>query len=573
MQGKNIERLIDVAMGRERADLAIKNARVFNAFTGEFTAGDVAVADGRVAAVGSYEGRVGFDARGAYLTPGLFDGHVHIESGMASPQEFTRALAACGTTAIAADPHEIANAAGAAGIRYILEATEGAPVTVYVMLPSCVPATPLEMGGAALKAADLAPFLQHPRVLGLGEMMNYPGVVNKDPEVLAKLRLAPNLHVDGHGGDLTGPALAAYAAAGAQNDHECVTVQEARERLAVGMAVMLREGSATHNLLDLLPAVTPLNSRFCFFATDDRHPADLVGQGHINYLLRLAVTKGGLDVPTALQMATLNGPRHFGLTDMGAVAPGYRADLALFPDLGTFRPSHVWQGGVLVAEGGQCLKRPHAANESMVRRGLHLRKVRLADLKVKATGPNLRVIGLVPGQVVTERLVMRPEPRGGEYVSDPAADLVKVAVLERYRGSGHIGLGFLKGLGLSAGAIGSTVAHDSHNLVVAGADDGDMLACIEEIERLGGGLAVVRGGRAVWSLPLPLGGLLSDLPMAEIAAKLAQGQEAARALGLGEGHDPFMTLAFMSLPVIPQLKVTENGLVDVEKFTVVPLVY
>ncbi len=572
MGGKNIERLIDVAMGRARASLVIKNARVFNAFTGEFAAGDVAVEGGYIAATGHYEGEENFDAKGAWLTPGLFDAHVHIESAMASPQEFARAVVARGTTGVVADPHEIANAVGVKGLAYILEATENVPLNVYVMLPSCVPATPLERGGAVLTASDLAPFLDHPRVLGLGEMMNYPGVIFKDPEVMAKLKMARGRQVDGHAPGLSGPALAAYAAAGIRNDHECTGADEARERLALGMALLLREGSAAKNLLNLLPAVNDMNAQFCMLATDDRHPEDILREGHINHLLRLAV-RGGLSPASALRLAAFNGPRHFGLKDLGAVAPGYRADLALFPDLNDFNPTRVWKDGKLVAENGQCLAPPAEADESALRTGLNIGEISADDFKVKAGAPRLRTIGLIGGQIVTEHLVLKPRPVNGEYVADPENGLIKAAVLERHRGSGRLALGFLKGLGLSRGAVASTVAHDSHNLIVAGASDEDMLAAVRELKRLGGGLAVTLNGRVLESLPLPLGGLLSDRPVEEIAAKLSVMQKAARELGIAEGHDPFMTLAFMSLPVIGKLKLTESGLVDVEAFEVVPLVF
>ncbi|MDR1921419.1 MAG: adenine deaminase [Candidatus Adiutrix sp.] len=573
MRAKNLERLIDVAQKREAAELVIKNAKFFNVFTGRFVDGDVAVDGGYIAGTGRYEGLNEFDAAGAYLTPGFFDGHVHIESGMASPGEFARILAACGTTTIIADPHEIANVAGAAGIEYILEATEAAPVNVYVMLPSCVPATPLERGGAKLDAADLARFMDHPRVLGLGEMMNFPGVLSKDPEVMAKLRLAGGRRIDGHAPGLSGPALAAYAAAGVRNDHECSSAAEASERLALGLAVMLREGSAARNLLHLLPAVTPDTAPFCFMATDDRHPEDLLGQGSINHLVRLAVKDGRLNLSAILKLATLNGPRHFGLTELGAVAPGYRADLALFPDLENFRPARVWKDGRLAAENGRCLYEAGAVDEGKIRAGLKLGPISLDSFKIPARGPHVRVMGLIPGELTTEHLILSPAAVDGCYVAEPEADLVKAAVFERYKGDGRHGLGFLKGLGLKKGALASTVAHDSHNLVVAGANDADMLAAAEEIRRIGGGLAVVENKQVLGSLPLPLGGLMSDRPMEEIRAKLARMQEAARGLGLREGHDPFMTLAFMSLPVIPKLKLTEAGLVDVEKFAVVPLTF
>ncbi len=574
MGTRDLELLIDVALGRRPADLVIKNAKIFNSFTGKFDSGDVALAGGRVAAVGEYQGLEEFDAQGRYLTPGLFDGHVHIESGMASPQEFTRALAALGTTSIVADPHEIANVAGLDGLNYLLEATEDAPVNVFVMLPSCVPATPLEWGGAKLTADDLAPFLGRPRVLGLAEMMNFPGVLAKDPEVLAKLRLPHGGQVDGHAPGLAGPELSAYASVGIRNDHECSTVQEAEDRLSRGLAVMLRQGSAARNLLNLLPAVNAFTAPFCFLATDDRHTEDLLNQGSINYLLRLAVGEGKLDPIQALRLATLHGPVHYGLKDLGAIAPGFRADLVLFPDLENFRPSRVWKDGRLAAENGRCLwPAPRPVDEEKVRTGLKLGPVTPETFRVPAAGSHLRVIGLNPGELVTDNLVLTPAPVGGCFVADPAADLAKMAVFERHRGSGHVALGFLKGLGLKRGAVATTIAHDSHNLVAAGMDDADMVLVVEEIRRLGGGLAVVADGRVLGSLALPLGGILSDRPLAEIGARLAELQGAVRGLGLAEGFDPFMTLAFMALPVIPSLKLTEAGLVDVNRFEVVPLVF
>lgn len=573
MPPKNIERLIDVAMGREPADLVIKNAKIFNAFTGQFANGDLAVDHGWIVGTGSYEGRTVHEARGAYLTPGLFDGHVHIESGMVSPQEFARTLVAKGTTTIVADPHEIANVAGVEGIKYIIDATEDLPVNVFIMLPSCVPATPLEWGGARLTAADLAPFMDHPRVLGLGEMMNFPGVIRKDPEVMLKLKLALGRQIDGHSPGLTGPELTAYAAAGIRNDHECMTAQEARDRLERGMAVLMRQGSAARNLLNLIPAVDPHTAPFCIMATDDRHPEDLLTQGHINYLLRLAVNDGGLDPILALKLATINGPIHFGLRGLGAIAPGFRADLALFPDLRNFHPCQVWKDGQLVAENGRCLMPPKKVDDSRFRIPSRLGDVQAADFQVAANGSKLRVIGMISGELATENLVIRPKPVDGFFVADPNHDLLKIAVLERHRGSGRLTLGFLKGLGLKRGAIASTVAHDSHNLVITGADDEDMAVAAREVKRLGGGLVVADQGRVLGSLPLPLGGLLADRTMEETAASLAELQNIVRGLGLAEGHDPFMTLAFMSLPVIPKLKLTEAGLVDVEKFEVVPLVF
>ena len=586
-----LEDLIAVARKQRSAELVIKNAMVFNAFTGEFAGGDVAVQGGYIAGIGQYDGAREWDAAGAYLAPGFIDAHVHLESAMASPAEFARVVAAHGTAAVVIDPHEIANVAGAEGLAYILEATENLPLTVYVMLPSCVPASPLEWGGARLTAADLAPFLNHPRVLGLGEMMNFPGVLNAAPEVMAKLRLAldpgegqgrgGHLRIDGHSPGLSGADLQAYAAAGISSDHECSTLAEARERLALGMAVMLREGTAAKNLLDLLPAVTEHTAPLCLLATDDIHLNDLMSEGHINYLVKLAAANGCVPLAAILRMASLNPAQHYDLRGHGAIAPGFRADFALYPDLETWRPGAVWHGGQLVAEAGECVWTPpvsaapaDALAFSQTGRERIFDSVRLPvlgtdDLKIKAAGEKARVIGIVPGQIVTDHLILELPVVNGAWEADPAADIAKLAVVERHRGSGHVGLGLVKGLGLKRGAIASTVAHDSHNLVAAGANDADMLAAMAALGEMRGGLVAVDNGRVLTALPLPLAGLLSDLSAPDIAAAMADLHAAAQTLRDGAAGDMFMLLSFLSLPVIPKLKLTEAGLVDVEAFKVV----
>ena len=584
-----LEDLIAVARKERPAELVIKNAGVFNAFTGEFTNGDVAVQGGYIAGIGQYEGTRERDASGAYLIPGFIDSHVHLESAMASPAEYARVVVPHGTSAVVVDPHEIANVAGADGLAYILEATENLPLTVYVMLPSCVPASPLEWGGARLTAADLAPFLAHPRVLGLGEMMNFPGVLNAAPEVMAKLRLAldtgegrsAHLRIDGHSPGLAGADLQAYAAAGISSDHECSTLAEAKERLALGMAVMLRQGTAAKNLLDLLPAVTEHTAPLCLLATDDIHLSDLMSEGHINYLVKLAAADGRASLPAILRMASLNPARHYDLRGRGAIAPGFRADFALYPDLERWRPDAVWHGGELAAESGECVwtPPPHAAladalASSPAGRERIFDSVRLPvlgadDLKIRATGGKARVIGIVPGQLVTEHLILELPVVNGAWEADAEADIAKLAVVERHRGSGHVGLGLVKGLGLKRGAIASTVAHDSHNLVAAGVSDADMLAAIAALGQMRGGLAAVEGGRILAALPLPLAGLLSDLSAPDIEAAMADLHAAAQTLRQGDAGDVFMLLSFLSLPVIPKLKLTEAGLVDVEAFKVV----
>ncbi|MDR1545865.1 MAG: adenine deaminase [Deltaproteobacteria bacterium] len=564
--------LVDVALGRRPADLVVKNAQVYNPFIRAFERGDLAVAAGRSAGLGSFRGLAEVDARGGWLLPGFFDAHVHLESSMTGPAEFARTVCAAGTTTVVADPHEIANVAGLAGLEWLLAATENLPINVLIMLPSCVPATPLERGGAALSAADLAPWLGRPRVLGLGEMMNFPGVLAAAPEVTAKLALAEL--VDGHSPGLSGAALAAYVGAGVSTDHECVSPAEAAERLALGMRVMLREGTAAKNLLALLPATTPANSPFCLFATDDRHARDLLEEGGVNHMVALAVA-AGFDLPSVLNMAAFNGPLHYGLRDLGALTPGFRADMALYPDLTTFKPALVWKDGRLAARDGQALldeASGETVDDAAVRGTVRLGELSSESLRVPAVGPRLRAVGVTPGQVVTRHVILSPQPRAGLYEADPAADLAKLAVWNRYEAGGRPAVGFIQGLGLRRGALASTVGHDSHNLICAGADDADMLECARLLERMDGGLALVLGGRELASLPLPLGGLMSDRPMAETAAALERLTVAGRALGFDGRLDPFMTLAFMSLPVIPSLKLTAAGLVDVEAFRLVETV-
>ncbi len=567
---KPLQDLVAVAAGEKPADLVLKNAQVFHVFTGEFLPGDVAIQGGYIAGVGRYSGREEVDLKGRYLTPGFIDGHVHLESGLVSPTEFARLVVAAGTTTVIADPHEIANVVGERGIQFILDATEDLPLRVYVMLPSCVPASPLEQSGADLSAQELAPFLKHPRVIGLGEVMDFPGVLNQDEAVFAKLRMAGNRPIDGHAPGLEGYALTSYIAAGIGSDHECVTPEQALERLRQGMYLMLREGSAAKNLLQLLPVVTPKTAWRCMFVTDDRHPEDLVNLGHINHLVRLAV-EAGLDVASALQMASINAANCFGLRDVGAIAPGYRADLLAFSDLVSWRPEKVWQNGVLAAENGQALQVNARVDERIVRDTMHLARVDKEQLRLPAQSPIARVIGLIPGQLVTEDLELPVKVADGAFIAQPEKDIIKLAVWERHKGSGRVGVGLLRGLGLKRGAIASTVAHDSHNLVVAGVNDDDMLLAVRQAERMQGGLVAVADGLVLGSLPLPLAGLMADREVEWVQEELAILQAVARDLGIRPDYDPFMTLAFLSLPVIPELKLTDAGLVDVANAKIVPI--
>lgn len=570
MKKKPLQELVAVAAGTIPADLVLKNAKVFNVFSGEFIPGDVAIQGGWIAGVGSYSGRQEVDLAGRYLTPGFIDGHVHLESGLVSPTEFARLVVAAGTTTVIADPHEIANVVGERGIQFILDATEDVPLTVYLMLPSCVPASLLEQSGAELSAAELAPFFNHPRVIGLGEVMDFPGVLRGDDGVFEKLRMADKRPVDGHAPGLSGYELTSYIAAGIGSDHECVTPEQAMERLRQGMYVMIREGSAAKNLLNLLPVVTAQTAWRCLFVTDDRHPEDLVNLGHINHLVRLAVQEG-VEVPLALQMATINAANCFRLTDVGAIAPGYRADLQSFDNLTDWRPQQVWQNGCLAAVDGVAVQTNPRVDERLVRDTMHLARIDQAQLRLPSESPIARVIGLIPGQLVTENLELPVKVVDGAFVAQPEKDIVKLAVWERHKGSGQVGVGLLRGLGLRRGAIASTVAHDSHNLVVAGVNDSDMLLAVRQIERMQGGLVAVADGLVLGALPLPLAGLMADREVEWVQEELAILQAVARDLGIRPDYDPFMTMAFLSLPVIPELKLTDAGLVDVCAGEIVPV--
>lgn len=562
-----------VVRGDAPADLLLTNARIVHVFTGEILPGDLAIHAGRIVGFGAREARETVDLEGRLLCPGFIDGHVHLESGMVHPSEFARTVVPRGTTTVIADPHEIANVRGAAGVRYMLTESEDLPLRVFFMAPSCVPATHMETAGGALEAGDIARLLRHPRVLGLGEVMNYPGVVGADPGVAAKLAAAAGRPVDGHAPGLGGRALEAYAAAGIGSDHECATRDEAWEKLRLGMHLLIREGSSARNLDALLAAVTPATAAQCSFCTDDRHPADLLRAGGIRDMVRRAIA-AGIDPALAVRMASLNTARLFGLCGLGALAPGWQADLVVLDDFERCHATRVYHAGRLVAcdEVLLATKAPPPSR----RRPAPLR-VRWPETGFRITAPatattvaRARVIELVPGQILTRSLEETVPVRDGEAVADPARDLLKLAVLERHHATGRMGLGFVRGFGLRRGALASSVAHDSHNLIVVGANDDDMAAAARAVIRMGGGQAVADGGRIVAELPLPIAGLMSDLPLEEVAARVEAMAAAARTLG-AQAEEPMMTLAFLALPVIPELKLTDHGLVDVRIFSVVPL--
>jgi len=560
-----------VARGDEPADVLLTNVRVVNVFTGEVLDADVAIAGETIAAVGTgYTSKETLDLGGQYLVPGLIDTHVHIESSMAIPAQFARAVVPHGVTTVVSDPHEIANVAGADGIRYMIEASEGLPLTVFVNLPSCVPATHMGTAGATLEASDLLALRDLPRVLGLAEFMNVPGAVLGLPGALEKILAFGDGHIDGHAPGVSGPWLQAYVAAGPSTDHESMTAEEALEKTRLGMHVLIREATAARNLHALLPAITPESAHRFAFATDDRHPADLIEEGSIDHSLRLAIA-AGLPPITALQMATLNAAEAFGLKDRGAIGPGRRADLVVTPSLTDFRAVNVFAGGKLVAENGVPAGKwalPQA-DESRVRGSIHV-DIEALSLHISAEGTRVRAIGIIPDQLVTDERVMDAHIVAGEVISDVSRDLLKLAVIERHNHTGKIGLGFVHGLGLKRGAIAGSVGHDCHNVTVAGVSDAEMLAAICAVKDLGGGLVAVLDGEVIASVPLPVAGLMSDQPLEVVRAQMDALLDHVKELG-SPHHDPFMHLGFLALEVIPKLKLTDQGLVDVEKFDFVSL--
>jgi adenine deaminase len=563
-----ISRRLQAARGDIEADLVIAGCLVANVYTGEWLPQDVAIYDGVVVGFGDYAGPR-LELPGHYLVPGFIDGHMHLESSMLTPRELARVLVPLGTTTIVCDPHEIANVWGTQGLDYLLDASQGLPLDIFFMLPSCVPASSLGTSGACLEAAVLASYGRHPRVLGLAEVMNYPGVVAGNPKILAKIALFPQGPVEGHAPLLTGKALNAYRLAGMGSDHECTELAEAREKLRLGFTLMIREGSLAKNLVELLPAVTPATLRRALLVTDDCHPEDLLARGHLDHLLRLAESQG-LEPLAAITMVTLNPADYFALKDRGAIAPGLSADLVALQDLKEFRVDKVWKQGRLVAEEGRLLPEVELPRHPDPVAPLQVAPLDSQALSPPVTGDLVKVIGIIPGQLLTEKLVLPPPVRDGRLGTDAERDLLKLAVVERHHHSGRLGVGLVKGFGLKRGALASTVAHDSHNLMLVGVDEEDMVTAASHLVNLGGGLAVVAAGRVLADLPLPVAGLLSTAPLAEVARSHGRLREAYRSLG-GILDDPFMTLAFMSLEVIPALKLTDLGLVDVNQFRVVPL--
>lgn len=569
MEKAALKKLIDVAAGRTPAEIVIKNARVVDVFNGRIIEGDVAVTQGQIAGVGRYSGEEEVDAKGKYVAPGFIDSHIHIESSYVSPEELGRLVVPRGTTTIIADPHEIANVCGVSGVEYMIAASGRTALDVKMMMPSCVPATPFEHAGCTLDAETMKAPMQSEAVLGLGEFMNFPGVINGFDDVLDKLIVAKNADkpIDGHSPGVAGNELNAYAAARIRTDHECSTVEEMHDRIACGMYVLMRQGSACHNLRDLLKGVTPANSRRCLFCADDCQPRTLLSIGHLDNHLRICVEEG-IDPVTAIQMATLNAAECYGLSDRGAVAPGFRADLVLFDNLKDFSVEKVWIEGKLVADANTYLPAVTRHDIAATRGRFRVKDFSKDKLKLVINSEKAHAITILPGGVVTGKEVVLVK-RDGEnaFIHDPAQDVVKVAVVERHQNTGNVAVGLLKGYGIQKGAIALSVAHDSHNIIVVGVNDEDMALAVETLIAQEGGFVLVADGKPVESMPMPIAGLMSDQTGEWVDARLtAIHEKAHEVLKVSRDVEPAMTLCFMSLAVIPELKLTDMGLFDVTKF-------
>lgn len=579
MQAEILKQQISAAKGEVDAELVLKRAKVVNVFTNEIEEADVAIHHGKIIGVGEYSGQNEVDLDGKYVCPGLIDGHIHIESSMLCGPAFEQAVLPHGTTAVITDPHEISNVAGTTGLNFMLETTRNLKLSVYFMLPSCVPSTDLDESGAVLEAKELAAYYRSERVLGLAELMNSYGTVNGDTKILQKICdcIAAGKNVDGHAPFLSGKDLNAYITAGVQSDHECSDVNEALEKLRRGQYIMVREGTAAQNMNALLPLFKEPYCNRCMLVTDDKHPGDLLRGGHIDYIIRKAIA-AGVEPAVAIKMGTLIPAKYFGLKQNGAVAPGYAADLIVVSDLKNFTVESVYKNGVLAAENGKMLE-PTALsiNEiafARVLNSFNMDEITLGDLELHETGENERVICLTPHELLTsEKIIPFQNHPGTAPGVDVENQIVKLAVFERHHHSGHVGLGFLGNYGLKCGAVASSIAHDSHNLIVAGTNDADMVLAGNTVRKNKGGLAFVLNGRVVGELALPVAGLMSMESAEEVEKKLQALKAALKEAGISEEIDAFMTLAFVSLPVIPKLRLNTYGVVDVEQQKIVPAIF
>ncbi|MDZ7725859.1 MAG: adenine deaminase [candidate division KSB1 bacterium] len=561
---------IKVARGETKADLLFTNGRVIDVYGNSIVQQDVAVWQDRIIGIGpGYRAKQTVDLQGACISPGFIDAHVHIESSMVEIPQFTRAVLPIGTTTVVTDPHEIANVLGYEGIRYMMDSAKHNPLNVYFMLSSCVPSTHLETSGSQLRAFDILPLLESKWILGLAEMMNYPGVLNRDQDVMDKLGIVGSKRVDGHAPGLSGKDLNAYIAAGVESDHECTTAEEAEEKLRCGMYIMIREGSGAKNLQALLPLVNQNNERRFMFCTDDRHPHDILKEGHINYIIRQSV-RLGLPPITAIRMATLNPAEYFNLRLLGAIAPGKMADLVIFEDFESMAIQQVYKNGKLVASKGKPVYKVPDYKVNPVRSSVNIKWLEGGEFQIPATGKKARVIEIIPDQIVTKELITPVSSCNGLVESDTEHDILHFYVLERHRATGNIGKGLVKGFGLKQGAVATTINHDSHNLAVLGVDEHDIEKAVITLNKIGGGIAVVCNREVVDVLELPIAGLMSHQPLETISKRMHKITESIKALGC-ELDDPVMLLSFLALPVIPQLKLTDKGLVDVSLFKHVDL--
>ena len=552
------------------AQLVLKEGRVVNVFSGEVQVRDVAIYDGVIVGLGlAYQGREEIALNGKWIIPGLIDAHLHIESSMLLPSRLAAALLPHGTTTIIADPHEIGNVMGIEGVKFMLQESASAPLDIFFMAPSCIPATHLETAGARLGASELTALKNETRILGLAEMMNFPGVLMGTPEVLEKLALFGDKIIDGHAPSLTGYDLQAYVAAGIRSDHETTDHTEGMEKLNSGMMIMVREGTSAKNLEDLLPLVTPQNARRFCFVSDDLHPLEIRQRGHMNAIIRKAVDLG-LNPVTAIQMATLNPAEYFDLKDRGAVAPGFQADLVVLGNLERFELDRVFKGGKLVAERGKLIDLPYADDASVELRSMKVAPFTPESFRIPHEDRRAKIIELIPGQILTRLRYVTLKSENGWVKSDIERDILKLAVVERHKGTGNIGLGLVTGFGLRAGALASSVAHDSHNLIAVGVSDQEIWRSLEEVKDMGGGMAVISHGKVLARVPLEVAGLMSRKPLKELTRQWDEVSRAAFSLGCMI-PEPFMSLSFLALPVIPELKLTDLGLVDVKKFSLVPL--
>jgi len=567
---KAIKELIEAASGKKPADLSLDNCRIVNVYSGDIEEGSIAVFQDRIAGVGPrYKAARRINIGGRFVAPGLIDGHFHVESSLVTIPELARVIVPRGTTSIIADPHEIANVLGYDGIRYMLESSKYNPLNVFLTLPSCVPSTDLETSGSTMKAFDIFPFFREKWVVGLGEVMNYAGVISGEDDLIEKISITEGKRVEGHAPGLSGKELAGYISAGISSDHESTTLAEAREKLRLGMHVMIREGSAARNLRELLPLVNESNKHRFMLVTDDHNPSDILNSGHMDGVVRKAI-KLGLKPTTAIQMASLNPALYFGLRDIGGIAPGMVADLIVFDNFRSFKVTEVFKRGLLVGKDGVAVYDDIPRPKPLIRSTVNIKWLDGDEFRIPAGKGRCRVIEIVPDQLITRHRLCPPKLNGREVVADTKRDILKLFVLERHTASGRIGRGLVQGFGIKKGAAATSIAHDSHNIIAVGADDSDIFKAVIHINKMGGGMVVVADGEVQAEVRLPIAGLMSDRPLAEVAADVERLNNTLSNLG-SRLNDPIMTLSFLALPVIPELKLTDHGLIDVKQFKIVDL--